>query len=690
MNPQIPGYDVDIDTDPNFAGAFGVAFIQNISRSDYTIVSDLRAGSYFWRVRAQHGDVLGPWSSGVPFRVVAAPATPPGLALAWIITEPGTTYGGAATQARVTLNGPAPAGGVTVNIISDMPKVEVPKTAFIPAGATDVMVSGITTPIVQGATVGDVRASYGQNWQQNSLGMWPLVFSLALNTDAAIGGNAVTGTVTLQRPALAGGADVTLVSADTSLVRPPAHVVVPEGATSASFAIATSAVAGATPVVIDTGTANDGYRAPQTVLMLMPSGSAAAAPALATVTVASPSVVGGGTTTGTVTLSGPAPAGGATVSINGSLEGQVVTPRNVTIPAGSTSGTFTITAPDVTASYWVMIQAFYGSGNNGLHGAVLRVDPDVPATPAILTVSTDGPSAIGGQTMRGLVGLVTPAPAGGATVFLSSDNTAAVSVPKSVTIAAGNSATTFVASTSRVINPSGAFITASSGASSKSVFLAVQPDPNAAPVLNSLTPNVSGVNGGQSLQVSLTLSAAAPAGGAVVTLSSSNTAAAHVPASVTVPAGQGFATFNVTTSAVAADTPVTITGTYGVSQTATITVLATPGGGTPAAVDIALSGVPATIRRGSTFTASVRVTNSGGTSASGYSVVATISPSDAMRLQSPSSGTQAVATIAANSSKTVSWQIRGNKAEAASITMTLRDASGATIKTIRQNITVTN
>ena len=50
-----------------------------------------------------------------------------------------------------------------------------------------------------------------------------------------------------------------------------------------------------------------------------------------------------------------------------------------------------------------------------------------------------------------------------------------------------------------------------------------------------------------------------------------------------------------TTLAVAADTVVTITGTYGVSQTATITVLATPGGPTAPAVDIALGGVPATV-----------------------------------------------------------------------------------------------
>jgi hypothetical protein len=44
----------------------------------------------------------------------------------------------------------------------------------------------------------------------------------------------------------------------------------------------------------------------------------------------------------------------------------------------------------------------------------------------------------------------------------------------------------------------------------------------------------------------------------------------------------------------------------------------------------------------------------------------------------------------ANGSKTVSWQIRGDKAEAATLTMTLRDAGGAAVQTVRQAITVTN
>jgi len=93
-------------------------------------------------------------------------------------------------------------------------------------------------------------------------------------------------------------------------------------------------------------------------------------------------------------------------------------------------------------------------------------------------------------------------------------------------------------------------------------------------VLSSITPSVSGTTGGNSIPATLFLSGNAPAGGAQVTLSSSNTAAAQVPASVTVPGGQGWVNFTITTSPVSADTAVTITGNYGATQTATITVMA--------------------------------------------------------------------------------------------------------------------
>src|SRR5206468_3627837 len=68
-------------------------------------------GTYFWRVRAVHGDVVGPWSAGQSFTIAPLPPTPPGLAVFHIINEPGAVSGGNSTQARVTLNMPAPPGG---------------------------------------------------------------------------------------------------------------------------------------------------------------------------------------------------------------------------------------------------------------------------------------------------------------------------------------------------------------------------------------------------------------------------------------------------------------------------------------------------------------------------------------------------------------------------------------------------
>src|SRR5712691_5936120 len=402
-NPQIPGYDIDVDTDPSFSGPFGVLLVQNISRSDYTLVSDLAPGTYYWRVRAQHGLVYGPWSAGVNFSVVAPPPTPAGLNLFWLLTEPSSVSGGASTKARVSLSAPAPPGGAVVRIASDMPHAEVPQNVLIPEGKTDATVFPITTIPVPGATIGTLRAAYGGSWQQSSLGLFPILFSLSLDKDTVVGGSSVTGTITLQRAAPAGGIEVTLVSKDTSLVRPPAKIVVPEGATAASFAIATSAVTATKPITINTGTANDNYRAPETWLWLVPAGSPAPAPSLSTVTLLAASVPGGHTTTGTITLTAPAPAGGASVWVNGSMEGQVVTPAGgVTVPAGSTSANFTITAPQVDASYWVMIQASYGN-SAGMHGAVLRIDPEQPAIPDLYAMGVDPVWVIGGASLRGTV-----------------------------------------------------------------------------------------------------------------------------------------------------------------------------------------------------------------------------------------------------------------------------------------------
>jgi hypothetical protein len=105
--------------------------------------------------------------------------------------------------------------------------------------------------------------------------------------------------------------------------------------------------------------------------------------------------------------------------------------------------------------------------------------------------------------------------------------------------------------------------------------------------LSSLSLSPSTVVGGGTSQGTATLTSAAPAGGAVVTLSSGNPAVATVPSSVTVPGGSTSATFTVTTVAVTSSSTATVTGSYGgatrsatltvtpQAQTATLTVTAT-------------------------------------------------------------------------------------------------------------------
>jgi hypothetical protein len=95
----------------------------------------------------------------------------------------------------------------------------------------------------------------------------------------------------------------------------------------------------------------------------------------------------------------------------------------------------------------------------------------------------------------------------------------------------------------------------------------------AAPALSALGVSPASVTGGAGATGTATLNTAAPSGGAVVTLTSSNPAAGTAPASVTVPAGATSATFGITTSAVTSSTSVTITGAYGgASRSATLTV----------------------------------------------------------------------------------------------------------------------
>src|SRR5262249_12066819 len=157
---------------------------------------------------------------------------------------------------------------------------------------------------------------------------------------------------------------------------------------------------------------------------------------------------------------------------------------------------------------------------------------------------------------------VMPAPAGGGGVALSSDNPAA-QVPATVSIAAGNSANSFTIMTTPVTTATSVNITATAGGVTKSFFVNLGPDPNAPPLLQSVTVSPTSVAGGTSASGTVFLSSPAPAGGVTVTLATSSGSAAQVPGVVSVPAGQTSANFTVTSFAVPSSTVVTITAFLG-------------------------------------------------------------------------------------------------------------------------------
>lgn len=102
------------------------------------------------------------------------------------------------------------------------------------------------------------------------------------------------------------------------------------------------------------------------------------------------------------------------------------------------------------------------------------------------------------------------------------------------------------------------------------------PTPAPAAALSAVNASPNPVVGGASSTGTVTLDAAAPAGDAVVTLSSASSAFS-VPASVTVPQGATTATFTITTTAVTVANTGTLSASYaGVTKTSTFTVNPAP------------------------------------------------------------------------------------------------------------------
>jgi hypothetical protein len=191
---------------------------------------------------------------------------------------------------------------------------------------------------------------------------------------------------------------------------------------------------------------------------------------------------------------------------------------------------------------------------------------------ALSTIGANPNQVVGGNPSAGTVTLTGPAPANGVLVSLSSASSA-VSVPASVTVGQGASSANFGITTSVVANTTVTSLSALYGGVTKTATFTVNPAPPPPTAVASLTLNRTSITGGYSVTGTVRLTAAAPSGGTLVTLASSNTAVATTPANITVAAGAIRKDFSVKTKVTSTTTVVTISAASGgVTKSAALTV----------------------------------------------------------------------------------------------------------------------
>jgi len=385
-------------------------------------------------------------------------------------------------------------------------------------------------------------------------------FAVSLSPSIFEGGNSGTATVLLTGAAPAGGATVTLASDHPSLLTVPGSVVVPAGSQTASFPF--TSVKTATETVV-------------TVTATFPAGSSAtgsarvlASPIVASLALSPPTVLSGTPSTGTVTLNGPAPAGGAVVALASGDTTVATVPTSFTIPAGASTGSFTITTLRQVFDFPVTISASY-------HSTTARAVLTATHINTVLFLFFDASTIEGSTTATGHVFIFDPAPAGGAVVTLSSSKPGLAKVPARVTVPAGENLATFPVTTMQVPKQTTVTISGTFPAGfTQSAPLTLLPSPVPAAV----TLNPDTVQGGRPSIGTVTLSRAAKPPGVVVALASDNPTVATVPASIRIPAGATSGNFTVTTLAPPLDAVANISASLnGLTQTATLTVTALPG-----------------------------------------------------------------------------------------------------------------
>jgi len=480
-------------------------------------------------------------------KVATLTVNPAGVAK--LVIDPTSAIGETQFTGTVTLTGPAPAAGQKVTLSVDKPTLaKIPAFVVVPSGSTSASVVISTIKVAADSLVTAKAEANGSSATGTFTIQQTNTIALSLAPTSVAGSLNSTATVTLGYQAPAGGQVVTLTSDHPEAIVPPS-VTIPAGLKTATFAVKT------TPVTATVAAK----------LKALANGKSAAAflsvrpPKVVALTITPASAFGGSKFAGAITLDGPAPSGGVPVALTVDHSEAASFPASVLVAEGSKTASFSITSIPVAANTKVIAKA---SANAGAVAAAFTVLAQRP-----LALSFSPASVFGGQSSAGTVTITGLAPTAGQIVKLTSNN-AAVKVPASVTIAAGQTTADFAAASLAVGKTVVVTLTATANGASVKATLEVRP-----PTVIGLAVTPSSVTGGTSSTGKVTISSPAPSTGLKITLTNSNVAAATVPLTVTVAAGQTTATFAVPTKPVTADTSSTITASFsGSSATATLTI----------------------------------------------------------------------------------------------------------------------
>ncbi len=444
--------------------------------------------------------------------------------LAALTCTPGTVAPGASSTCTVSLTAAAPSGGTTVGLGSGNSSVSVPASVLVPFGSTSVNFNATAGPM--SGTVSAVLTA--------SLDSASATFSLAVTSQSALSllscnpaavtaGGSSTCTVTLSSAAPSGGFSVTL-SSGSGQVSVQGSVQVPAGSISANVTASVAANAASGNVTLS-ATAGSVAR---TATLTITAASGAASMICTPATVQTP-----GTSTCTFSLGSPAVAN-TQVTLNSS-SASVTIPPSITIGTGLTSATFTAIVAAVPAN------ATASLGAVGLNASQTLTLLPMAKTASIASISCSPRTLTGGGTSTCQIALSGAAPAGGASIELSSSSTQ-LSIPSMVQVAQGSTSAQFSATSSLIAHDEKAQLIANLGSSSAQAALALRGIKPAA-----LTCLPTTLQSGLPLTCRVTLNSGQATTPIALTLASGNS---HVilPASVPSQARQAAINFQAATT----------------------------------------------------------------------------------------------------------------------------------------------